>query len=969
MKSYCYFFLIIISFCFLSLEMAAQVGINTDGSSPDPSAMLDVKSTDKGLLIPRSDTIMVNANGTPAIGLILYQSSDNRFYYFNGTKWIGLNTGSGAFEKFGNLVRQVSGTDTDNLIFGRETLPVSGEMIWDTLLFFNQQKGAFRGGMVTNDDVWAQEFLGLGSFAYGQAVNSLGKNAVAMGNSCYASGDYSVAMGRGIYSPSPYEFGFGKHNTIYTPVSTSGWHDTDRLFSIGNGTVLSPSNALTMLKNGHMGLGTENPRSHFSIKGEGSNDWTIASYTDAFNGRAVFGSATSNEYGTFNYGGYFHSDGDNGAGVKGIATKDGFSFASGGRFESAGDFGYGVYGATSGEQGIGLYGIAYGTDTRNIGVYGTNSGSVGFAAYFYGKTHLGGGDLLFGLDERPAPSQQFSGDLLFIDHTKMAFRGGRLNLSEAWAPDNIGNMSFAYGENTEASGYASTAFGLGSSSPSAYETSIGTYNTFYTPNNPTGWHSNDRLFSIGNGQTHDAKSNALTVLKNGNIGIGTETPTQKLEINGKLKLSDDAKPPVAGSIRYNEDTGEFEGFTGTVWLSFTKSYSNTWGNPYSPEMSENETFKNADPYSNYGQSVSIDSSNIIIGLPSRDFNSLVSVGTALIKKNLGSTWWSYGDALIASDYASQDHFGYSVAIHGNYAIVGAPDADIGTNIDQGAAYVFYYDGNGWDEIQKLTAVDGQTNDHFGKSVAIYGEYAVVGSPETNVSSEADQGTAYVYHFNGSSWIHEAILISDDGEEEDFFGSSVDIYDDWIVVGAPGDNVGVHSDRGSAYVYYFNGSDWSQHTHLNPADGILNDAFGTSVAIHNSKIVVGSPRNTVGTEVESGAAYLFSFATGTWNQIKKLNPKEPQSASLFGHSVDIYDNEIIVGAKNELLDSQYWHGAAYIFGYFATDYVKLRSSNGREFDHFGTSVSIYSKTAAVGAPGFDNGIVYGDFGAVYIFNSK
>lgn len=142
-------------------SFAQSIGINTD--APDESAAVEIYSPDQGFLMPRSDTSLVNANGTPATGLIIYQSTDNRFYYFNGTKWLSLSTQSGAFEKHGKLVRQASGTDTDSLVFGRDTLPVSGEMIDDTLFFFNQQKGAFRGGMVTNDDVWAEEYLGMGS--------------------------------------------------------------------------------------------------------------------------------------------------------------------------------------------------------------------------------------------------------------------------------------------------------------------------------------------------------------------------------------------------------------------------------------------------------------------------------------------------------------------------------------------------------------------------------------------------------------------------------------------------------------------------------------------------------------------------------------------------------------------------------------------------------------------------------------
>jgi hypothetical protein len=88
-----------------------------------------------------------------------------------------------------------------------------------------------------------------------------------------------------------------------------------------------------------------------------------------------------------------------------------------------------------------------------------------------------------------------------------------------------------------ASGVASTAMGYWTTAPSYGETAIGIFNTAYTPIGTTEFNAADRLFVIGNG-TFGAGSNAMTVLKSGNVGIGTATPTQKLEVSGTTKTTD-----------------------------------------------------------------------------------------------------------------------------------------------------------------------------------------------------------------------------------------------------------------------------------------------------------------------------------------------------------------------------------------------------------------------------------------------
>ena len=116
----------------------------------------------------------------------------------------------------------------------------------------------------------------------------------------------------------------------------------------------------------------------------------------------------------------------------------------------------------------------------------------------------------------------------------------------------------------------------------------------------------------------------------------------------------------------------------------------------------------------------------------------------------------------ASDKTSGDAFGWSVSIDGDYAVVGAYSDDIGGNSDQGSAYIFIRNGSAWTEQAKLTANDGQPSDFFGRSVAISGEYVIVGAQSGDNEAIINCGSAYVFIRNGTTWTQQAKLNSLDG---------------------------------------------------------------------------------------------------------------------------------------------------------------------------------------------------------------
>ena len=318
--------------------------------------------------------------------------------------------------------------------------------------------------------------------------------------------------------------------------------------------------------------------------------------------------------------------------------------------------------------------------------------------------------------------------------------------------------------------------------------------------------------------------------------------------------------------------------------------------------------------------------------------------------------------LLPSDGAAGDHFGVSVSISGDYVVVGAAGgADNGFN--SGSAYVFKRSGTNWGQEAKLIPSDGTAFDSFGRSVSISGDYAVMGAPGDD-DNGGGSGSAYLFKSTGTSWAQEAKLLPSDGAVEDFFGFSVSISGDYAAVGADGDDDN-GSDAGSAYVFKRTGTSWAQEAKYLPSDGAADDLFGHSVSISGDYVVVGAPGNDdLGNS--SGSAYVFKRTDTSWAQEAKLLPLDGAVEEGFGFSVSISGDYAFVGAFQDD-DNGTDAGSAYLFKRTGTNWVeeaKLLPSDGAAFDWFGYSVSISADYAVVGASlDDDNGT---DAGSAYLF---
>lgn len=299
------------------------------------------------------------------------------------------------------------------------------------------------------------------------------------------------------------------------------------------------------------------------------------------------------------------------------------------------------------------------------------------------------------------------------------------------------------------------------------------------------------------------------------------------------------------------------------------------------------------------------------------------------------TTWTHEATLTASDGQSSDGFGCAVSLKGDTALIGAP----GDDSTRGAAYVFTRSGTSWTEHEKLVAFDGEADDWFGSSVSLDGDTLLIGS----LGDDSSRGAAYVFTYSGTTWTQEAKLVASDGAYEDRFGCSVSLQGDRAVLGAPA----AENYCGAAYIFTRTAATWTEQAKLAASDGSYQDYFGWSVSLDGATAVVGAP----GDDYYQGAAYVYIQSGTSWTEHEKLVASDGVVDNWFGCSVSLAGDTLAVGAQAH----DFYHGAAYVFtpsGTTWAEQAKLTASDGEANDMFGCSVTLHGSTAVVGAEGDD-----------------
>ena len=253
-----------------------------------------------------------------------------------------------------------------------------------------------------------------------------------------------------------------------------------------------------------------------------------------------------------------------------------------------------------------------------------------------------------------------------------------------------------------------------------------------------------------------------------------------------------------------------------------------------------------------GNSVALSGDTAVLGAHGDDAGA-ADAGAAYVFVRSGTTW-TQQRKLTASDGLALSYFGRSVAVSGDSAIVGAY---LSGAPQSGAAYVFTRSGTTWTQQQKLLSTDIAAGDRFGYSVALSGDTALVGAHGADAASKPDAGAAYAFTRTGTSWTQQSKLTASDAEAGDHLGDAVALSGDTAIVGASTDDVLGRTDSGSAYTFTRSGTMWIQQTKLVPVDGAAGDSFGYSVAISGARTVVGARDADVSGRANQGAVYVFS----------------------------------------------------------------------------------------------------------------
>lgn len=305
---------------------------------------------------------------------------------------------------------------------------------------------------------------------------------------------------------------------------------------------------------------------------------------------------------------------------------------------------------------------------------------------------------------------------------------------------------------------------------------------------------------------------------------------------------------------------------------------------------------------------------------------------------------AYSSSITDPPVADASDYGYAVAVDSIYAVIGAPDNDVGNNQLQGSAYVFKKQNGHWTQVAELAPSDPQPAERFGFSVAIKGDYLVVGAPRYGHSGGANAaGAAYIFKRVGNNWTQIMKLRESSPAFGQHFGESLDMNSSTIVVGCPG--YSAIGTTGALYVYTLSANTWQLDTILNVIGAEGGNSLGTSVSISktNNYIIAGAPRadNTASGLTDCGAVYIFTNSQGNWLQHSKLFQTYPSASAFFGNKVSFYNNLILAADGKNVCQLFTKPGVLWVFNQIYYNPIPNSSS-------FGDNVKIHENYMFISA---------------------
>ncbi len=379
-----------------------------------------------------------------------------------------------------------------------------------------------------------------------------------------------------------------------------------------------------------------------------------------------------------------------------------------------------------------------------------------------------------------------------------------------------------------------------------------------------------------------------------------------------VSLSADSNTAIVGAV-FDDDSGTTD--NGAAYV-FIRS-----GGVWTQQAKLLASDKASGDYFGCSVSLTTDGNIAVIGAIGEASSGTTENGAAYVFIRSGSLWGQQAK-LLASDKTDFDKFGASVSISadGVYALIGAYGDDDSGTIENGAAYVFKRMGNSWNEQDKFLASDKATGDMFGYSVALSGDgsTALIGAHYEDDSGTTDNGAAYIFRIYGGPSGQQAKLLASDKADSDNFGYAVSFSADGntAVVGAYNENDSGTTDNGAVYIFTGSGSTWTQQAKLLASDKADGDIFGSSVSVsaNGNALVIGAYDESDSGTTGNGAAYVFSRSGSIWTQQGKLLAADKADNADFGWSASISGdgNTTLIGSRYQDEAGLTDNGAAYVF---------------------------------------------------------
>ncbi len=303
------------------------------------------------------------------------------------------------------------------------------------------------------------------------------------------------------------------------------------------------------------------------------------------------------------------------------------------------------------------------------------------------------------------------------------------------------------------------------------------------------------------------------------------------------------------------------------------------------------------------------------------------------------------------------NYGRSVATYGDYIIIGAP-ADRSNTTEAEVVYIYHRtDIDKWEGPFKLPIpAEYVTGDRFGYSVSIYGDFAVIGAPDTSVEDKPNAGAVYIYRRKEGSTNEWEVLrrltkadqnplfYSVTGNEG--FGKSVKLYNKWLLIGAPYDGLnGPESNYGAVYRFKYNGNTWEYDYFFSPNTLLSGAQFGMAIDVNSSYAVIGAPGEDIDGKSNVGSVYIYSFNNDKFESKERITNLDGYTGNddYFGGSLSISGDFLAIGVGGAIVDDTFIAGKIQMYllkdGTWNNTPTTIQLEKPQEYDFFGYPVAL------------------------------